>query len=412
MVTAVITANTTAQNATPDNQYTGVADTRLREGSPTTNYGSDVNIEVVKYGVGDHTHALLRFDGLSNIPSNAVVSSATLYIYQNAQFDNTHSIDLRRMLQAWTEAGATWNTYNGTNSWNTAGALGAATDRVAAVESTTSIGTALQYYGLDCTSLVQDIVDGTIVSDEGFHLERNGTGNDGKFKTFTASNGTDGQRPELVVVYTTPPAGPTVDDINTDEIIEDGETGVTFATTGFAGEITSTTINDGLAGHSVACSNISSTGGNGTFDAPDATAVVSNTAWCPFSTASHSIQATLGDGTDTDDLAITYNPATGYAVVEVASAVQTQGSVFEDFSAAPTDTSQVLYPTADNTSITATGIITTDSTVDIDMWFWDADDGLLKPFTANIASVGGGSSRKSFRTAFISAWKKAFQSFS
>lgn len=179
-------------------------------------------------------------------------------------------------------------------------------------------------------------------------------------------------------------AGVTVDDINTDEVVEDGETGVTFTTTGYGGEISTATINDGT--NSTSASNISSTGGAGTFDLPDVSGYASNTAGSPFTTASYTIQATLGDGTDTANLGVTYNPKTGWAVVEVASAVKTTGSVFENFVGTITDASQVLYPTSNNTSVSATGIITTDATQDIDMQFWDVTDGTWKPFTALIGS--------------------------
>jgi len=205
MPTDVITENTTVQNATADNQYTGLADTMLVQSEPTNNFNSGYRsdgIEVTKFGAGDHNHTIIRGDGLSNIPSGATVSSATLYVYQTAN-NASYSVDLRRMLQAWTDSGATWNTYDGTTSWNTGGAEGAGTDRINTPESTTSIGTTNSiYYGLDCPDLVQDIIDGTISSDEGFHLERNSGGDDSTFKLFTSSSGTDGQRPELVVVYT------------------------------------------------------------------------------------------------------------------------------------------------------------------------------------------------------------------
>ena len=212
MTTDVITENTTVQNATADSQYTGLADTMMVESEPTNNFNSGYRsdgIEVTKFGSGDHNHTIIRGDGLSNISSSATVSAATLYIYQSGN-NSSYSIDLRRMLQAWTDSGATWNRYDGTSDWNTGGALGAGTDRTSTPESTTSVGTTNSiYYGLDCTSLVQDIIDGTIASDEGFHLERNSAGNDSTFKLFTSSSGTDGQRPELVVVYTTGGGGAT-----------------------------------------------------------------------------------------------------------------------------------------------------------------------------------------------------------
>lgn len=212
MPTDVITDNTTAQNATPDSLYSGCEDIKIVEADPTINYSSgfdNESLDVHKFGFSDHAHSLLRFTGLSNIAASSTVSAATLYIYQKTASGATYSIDLRRVLQSWVEAQGTWNIYSTGNNWNTAGCLGAGTDRVAAVVGTSAtIGlTTGAYYSVDCTSLVQDIIDGTIASDEGFHLERTDAGNDGGFKAFSSSRDTDGQRPELVVTYTT--GGPT-----------------------------------------------------------------------------------------------------------------------------------------------------------------------------------------------------------
>ncbi len=208
MPTYIITENTTAQNAT-GTQYTGVVENKIKDVIATTNEGSALDVEVNKYASGDHSHGLYRFDGLSNISASETVTSATLYLEQTYNGGGTYSIDLRRVLQAWTEGGSTWNTYDGTNSWNTGGCLGAGTDRESAIQSTTSVGsTNGVYYSWDCTSLVSDIVDGTISSDEGFHLERADAGEDSDYKGFVSSEGADGSRPELVVVTTVGGANP------------------------------------------------------------------------------------------------------------------------------------------------------------------------------------------------------------
>jgi len=134
---------------------------------------------------------------------------------------------------------------------------------------------------------------------------------------------------------------------------------------------------------------VTSTNGDGTFDLPDVSAYTSDTVGCPFTSSSHSVNFELGDGTDTATLAGTYNPKSGWAVQEITSAVKTTGSVFENFVGTITDASQVYYPTASNTSVSATGIIQTDSTIDINMQFWDVSDETWKPFTVLIGSGDG-----------------------
>lgn len=200
MTISVVTQNSTAVNAVADNVYSGAEDVGIKENSPTTNFSFSFFQEITKYAVNDHSHLLMIFPGLLNIPPTDTINSATLYIKQFAS-GATYDVALRRMLQGWGRTTCTWNTYDGVTGWNTPGALGAGTDRVSTPESVTSVGPDSDtYYALPCTSLVQDIIDGTIAVDEGFHLERNDVGNDNQGKSFFSSaTGSDGNMPELVV---------------------------------------------------------------------------------------------------------------------------------------------------------------------------------------------------------------------
>jgi len=126
----------------------------------------------------------------------------------------------------------------------------------------------------------------------------------------------------------------------------------------------------------------------GTFDNIDVTAITTPTVGNPFTSASHSITADFTDGTDSASLAVTYNPKAGYAVQEITSAVKTTGSVFENFVGTIPDTSQVMYPTANNTSVDATGILTTDATSNFYMHYWDATSGEWDRFEVIIDQVG------------------------
>lgn len=126
--------------------------------------------------------------------------------------------------------------------------------------------------------------------------------------------------------------------------------------------------------------------GIGTFNLPDVAAYTADTVGAPMTSASNAVVATLGDGTDTADLAVTYNPIAGWAVQEAVSApIGVVGKVGEDFVGAIGDGSQFYYPTADATSISADGTITTDSAVNIDMQFWDTADDTWKQITLVIA---------------------------
>jgi len=188
-------------------------------------------------------------------------------------------------------------------------------------------------------------------------------------------------------------AGASLDDVDTDEITTDGQTSVSYTVSNM-GTITGVEIQkigDVTTKHT--CTGVTASD----FDIPDVSAFSGDTNGSPFTTASHTIQYYVDDGTDTATLAGTHNPGTGYAVVEVASAVKTSGSVFENFVGSIPDTSQVLYPTAETTSVSSTGILTTDKTSgSISMVYWDATSKNWQPFTVTISGVGGSLSSKSF----------------
>ena len=89
------------------------------------------------------------------------------------------------------------------------------------------------------------------------------------------------------------PVAPTLDDINTTEIVLDAETGVTFTTSGFSGEITTVKLVSGTS--ETDGTSVSSTGGAGTFNLPNVSAYAVDTVGSPFTSASHTVVARLTD---------------------------------------------------------------------------------------------------------------------
>lgn len=199
MASATFTENTTAQNSA-DTTTTGVTeDTFLQEtDGGTVNHGTNTILEATKYAVNDHNHTLLRFD-TSSIAASVTVSAATLYWYHTGNNGEGHNLEAREILQtAWTEGGATFLTYDGSTGWAVDGCLGSGTDRVNTPESTTAISsTTGEYKAVDLTGLVTANIGGSIE----VHLAMD-TGESSDYMQFASSEGTDGQRPELVVVYT------------------------------------------------------------------------------------------------------------------------------------------------------------------------------------------------------------------
>lgn len=211
---------TIGENST--NTHTGTIDTTLRQSEPTTNQdGESINgLQVVKYAASDHTHTVIAFTGLSNIPSTATVSAVTLYLYQHNSAQGsgpaTHTLDVRRLLRNWVETQATWNVYSTGNSWTTAGALSAGNDRVSTVSGGATVNmTNNEYKALTGSGMITDVQDWVsgAASNFGWHVERNGTGEDNGVRLYRRSEDTDGQRPYVEVTYTVPPVSSPTDGI-------------------------------------------------------------------------------------------------------------------------------------------------------------------------------------------------------
>ncbi len=100
-----------------------VPDTYLSSSRPTTNFGSSVLLEIGFFAAkgSDTLRTLMVFD-VSDIPAGAVITSATLGLNASTAATSASVARAYRVVQdAWTEGGATWNTYDGSNAWTTAG---------------------------------------------------------------------------------------------------------------------------------------------------------------------------------------------------------------------------------------------------------------------------------------------------
>lgn len=95
------------------------ADTYLHAGQPTSN--RDGRPELITWA--GNRHILIDWD-LSSIPNDATCDAATLSLWSQDS-DATAEYDIYRMLQAWVENLADWNTYDGSTPWP--GSSGAST---------------------------------------------------------------------------------------------------------------------------------------------------------------------------------------------------------------------------------------------------------------------------------------------
>jgi len=100
-------------------------DSYIRNTTADTNYGTDITLSIGN-GVGasgdNKTRTLLHFD-ITDIPNNATFTQGDISLYQYDYFYYAaETLYMYRLTHTnWTEAGVTWNKYDGTNAWTTAG---------------------------------------------------------------------------------------------------------------------------------------------------------------------------------------------------------------------------------------------------------------------------------------------------
>lgn len=179
-------------------------DTSIIAGSPNSNRNTlELNIGE-RFGASILMRTLIKFD-LSALPSAATISSATLSLYANFDGSN-NSRDFRvyRQKKAWTEARATWNKYDGTNNWTTAGGFDGAdceqTDiGFRTLSASETINVFKDFALTPTTKAGLDLGNGWLVKAD--------TESDDEYQFVDSDSATAANRPKLVVVYTLPSSG-------------------------------------------------------------------------------------------------------------------------------------------------------------------------------------------------------------
>lgn len=115
-------------------------DTRLEKANPTTNFGTGTTFAAVGNGAANPVNGLFDWD-LASLPAGSTVLSATMTLIVSGLHTSTRLFNAYEMTanSDWTEAGATWNTKDGTNAW-AGGANGGGVEGTDI--SATAIGTA------------------------------------------------------------------------------------------------------------------------------------------------------------------------------------------------------------------------------------------------------------------------------
>lgn len=205
------------EGVSPSGSYTGTEDTTMNSSNTTTNYGNSTTL-TAKWQFASHAgRPLIRFN-VSDIPSNATVSSATLTI-KSGTSSNACVWNAFRVFKPWVEGdgtsdtSATWNDWNAPNSeWASAGAGnaddggsdnsgdGTGADRTATSESNSTISSNTMTFNL--TTAVQNWVSGSWTNNGVIIMLTSTCGATDGITIHSSEAGTSSNRPLLEVTYT------------------------------------------------------------------------------------------------------------------------------------------------------------------------------------------------------------------
>ena len=139
---------------------------------------------------GKEYRALMQFD-LSSVPSNAKIVAATLDL-ELQSLGETAAVEAHQLTRDWTEAGVTWDAYDGTNPWTTPGG-----DFVSAV-SGSFLADSVGIKSMDLTALTQAWVDGSQSNFGVILLSPSGAGPENKYHS---SDKIGEEHPKLTIDY-------------------------------------------------------------------------------------------------------------------------------------------------------------------------------------------------------------------
>ncbi|MBL7944117.1 MAG: DNRLRE domain-containing protein, partial [Flavobacteriales bacterium] len=154
--------------------------------------------------VGKYAHSLIKFD-LSSLPANATIISATLSLWTSADLSNIDSaIQIYRLKTPFVEGQVTWNRSATGMNWQSPGASGINDREMSSIGSIIILANeplnTEKQIGLDPVK-IQEWVNGSIPNN-GFILVAD-TKLDDRFNYKTSETSNAGQRPRLVIQYTT-----------------------------------------------------------------------------------------------------------------------------------------------------------------------------------------------------------------
>lgn len=150
----------------------------------------------------DRSVLKLPFTG---IPTGSTITAVTLQLYLSANdASNTRTMGIYRSLRAFT-TNATWNKYDGTNNWGTAGAANTTTDREATDVGSVSIAfnESVGYKNITLTAASIQEMFVSSFTNNGFIVKMDTENAD----QHDFNNPAQTYPPKWVITYTPPPSG-------------------------------------------------------------------------------------------------------------------------------------------------------------------------------------------------------------
>jgi hypothetical protein len=180
------------------NGYTGMRGTKMKSGTPSTNYGSNTKLEID----GSPDESSLLYWDLASIPPGSAIQSVDMTV--NVTNGSSHSYELYESLRPWVEGEATWNEYALGQSWQVAGADGSG-DRGSTVLGTITgpVGVTTVSLNSDGVAVVQSWVDNPSFNNGFVCLDYVGASDGLDFPS--RETGTVSNRPMLTVTYDAEP---------------------------------------------------------------------------------------------------------------------------------------------------------------------------------------------------------------
>lgn len=203
----------------------GLDDCSPSQALPTAANGTGDRVYVSSVSAGAAKRAIFLMSGLSTIPSNAIVSAASLTLYRINSASPTRNYNIHKLLKLPSEANSTWNNQTTGTPWTSGGASGDGTDAdltniVATGAIPTGAGSTITISSAAFLSLVQGWIAGT-VANYGIlmKIDAEGTYSAGDFDIASGERSTEAQRPYLTVTYDIPtPPDITVSDVSVNNL--------------------------------------------------------------------------------------------------------------------------------------------------------------------------------------------------